>query len=130
MCQFLDDPKLSGAVDSSEGQGDPQKDLYKLQKEAQVNLRRFNEARGKVLHLSQQKSAVNTGWGMNWSRAALPKCLRVLVDERLDLTHQRALTGGQWERWGRGDRLFNGVCCEMTRGPFKVRLKGALSSVI
>lgn len=60
FCKFSDDPKLSGAVVTPEGQGAIQKDWDKLEKEAHVNLRRFNEARCKVLHLSQRNSGIST----------------------------------------------------------------------
>ncbi|KAK4816072.1 hypothetical protein QYF61_011296 [Mycteria americana] len=66
LSKFADDTKLSGAVDTPEGRDVIQRDLDNLEKWACVNLMRFNKA----------------------------KCrdLGVLVDEKLDMSQQCALT--------------------------------------
>ncbi|PKU28112.1 rna-directed dna polymerase from mobile element jockey-like [Limosa lapponica baueri] len=65
--KFADNTKLRGAFDKREGRDAIQRDLDSLEESAQVNLKRFDKAKCRVLHLGQG----NTQYRMKGLRAAL-----------------------------------------------------------
>jgi len=92
LSKFASDTKLCGGVDMLEGRDAIQRDLDRLERWARLNLIKFNKARCKTPHMGWGNPEHKYRLGREWIESSSEeKNLRVLIDEKLNMTRQHVL---------------------------------------
>jgi len=99
LSKSANDTKLCGVVNMLEGRDATQRDLDRLDRWACENLMKFNKAKCKVPHLDWGNLKHRYRLGGEWIESSPEeKDLWVLVEKKLNMTQQHALTAQKANR--------------------------------
>ncbi|GAB0177780.1 mitochondrial enolase superfamily member 1 [Grus japonensis] len=92
LSKFADDTKLGGAADTPEGCTAIQRDLGRLESQAERNLMKFNKDKCKVLHLGRNNPKRQHRLEVDLlGSSSLEKDLGLVVGNKLSISQRRAL---------------------------------------
>ncbi|GAB0187291.1 mitochondrial enolase superfamily member 1 [Grus japonensis] len=92
LSKFADNTDLGGAANTPEGCAAIQRDLDRLEKQADRNHIKFNKGKCKVLHLGRNNPKHNYMLGATQLESSFAeKDLEVLMDTRMNISKQHAL---------------------------------------
>ncbi|PKU42187.1 rna-directed dna polymerase from mobile element jockey-like [Limosa lapponica baueri] len=104
LSKFASDTKLCGAVNTLEGRDAIQRDLVWLERWSCVNLKKFNKAKCKVLHVGQGNPKPKHRLGGECIESSPEE--NDLVDEKLNIRWQCALTQKPIISWAASPRSW------------------------